>query len=80
MWGALVNGKPTTLRADLRVPVMTLIMESDLVGWPPLLGYHAARQPETDRLRVWEVAGTAHADNYTISVGFIDSGAVPLAR
>jgi hypothetical protein len=77
VWGALVNPNPTRLRPDLRVPVITLIMENDLVGWPPLLGYHAARQPETNRLRVWEVAGTAHADNYTFTVGFLDSGSLP---
>jgi hypothetical protein len=27
---------------------------------------------------VWEIPGTAHADNYTIKVGFIDNGCVPL--
>jgi hypothetical protein len=30
-------------------------------------------------LRTWEIPGTAHADNYTIKVGFIDSGSAPLA-
>jgi hypothetical protein len=29
-------------------------------------------------LRVWEIAGAAHADNYTIQVAFIDSGSAPL--
>ena len=38
-----------------------------------------ARQPDSDRLRTWEIPGTAHADNYTIKVGFIDSGSAPLA-
>ena len=27
---------------------------------------------------MWEIPGTAHADNYTIKVGFIDNGSVPL--
>lgn len=42
-------------------------------------GYYRARQPDGDRLRTWEIPGTAHADNYTIKVGFVDSGAAPLA-
>jgi hypothetical protein len=62
------------LRPDLRVPVVTVITETDLVGLGPLAGTHAARQPDTDRLRVWEIAGTAHADNYIFAVGYIDSG------
>jgi hypothetical protein len=72
--------KAVKLRPDLRVPVLTVITESDLLGWPPLNGYHAARQADTDRLRVWEVAGTAHADNYTFTIGFIDSGSLPAEK
>ena len=64
---------------DLRVPVMTVITETDLVGGVRA-GYHAARQSDSDRLRTWEIPGTAHADNYTIKVGFIDSGSAPLAE
>jgi hypothetical protein len=57
---------------------MTVITETDLVGGVRA-GYCAARQPDSGQLRVWEVPGTAHADNYTIKVGFIDSGSAPLA-
>ncbi|HXO56988.1 MAG TPA: alpha/beta hydrolase domain-containing protein, partial [Mycobacterium sp.] len=32
-----------------------------------------------ERLRVWEIAGTAHADNYTIQVAPIDTGSAALA-
>ncbi|WP_445167327.1 alpha/beta hydrolase domain-containing protein [Mycolicibacterium sp. Dal123E01] len=64
-------------RADLRVPVLTVITETDLTG-ARLLGYLHARVPDTDTLRVWEIPGSAHADNYTIKVGFIDNGATPL--
>ncbi len=57
-------GQQTTrIRTDLDEPVIVLETESDVVG---LLGYYAARQPDTDRLRVWEVAGTAHADEYLL--------------
>jgi hypothetical protein len=54
---------PTRIRDDLEVPVLVLQSETDLVGF---MNYQAARQPDTDRLRVWEVAGTAHADTYQL--------------
>lgn len=50
------------IRDDLRVPVMLLIAETDLT----LLGYAHARQDDTDLIRTWEVAGTAHADAHTL--------------
>lgn len=63
-------------RADLRVPTMTVITETDLVGgWRA--GYHSARRPDNELFRAWEIPGTAHADNYTIRVGFIDNGCAP---
>ncbi|BBY63428.1 alpha/beta hydrolase domain-containing protein [Mycolicibacterium helvum] len=68
---------PVPFRADVRVPVLTVITETDLLG-ARLLGYVHARVPDTEHLRVWEIPGSAHADNYTIGVGFIDNGAVPL--
>ena len=67
------------LRTDLRVPVITVITETDLLGGQ-IPGFHTARQPDNVRLRIWEVAGTAHADNYTVGVGFIDSGSTPLEK
>jgi hypothetical protein len=68
------------LRPDLRVPVITVITESDLLGFGPLKGYSEARQPDTDKLRVWEITGGAHADNYVFSVGFLDSGSLPVEK
>ena len=70
--------EPVPFVEDLRVPVLTVITETDLVGGVRA-GYHAARQPDSACLRTWEIAGTAHADNYTIAVAFIDSGSAPLA-
>lgn len=64
-------------RADLRVPLLTIITETDLFG-AVRHGYYFARQPDNERLRVWEIAGAAHADNYTIQVAPIDSGSAPL--
>ena len=66
-------------RPDLRVPVVTVITETDLIGGFRV-GYHLARQPDNARLRAWEVPGTAHADNYTIRVSFIDNGSAPLSE
>jgi hypothetical protein len=71
------TSEAVTFRGDLRVPLVTLITETDLFGGP-LMGYHLARQPDNERLRVWEVAGTAHADNYTIQVAAIDTGSAAL--
>ncbi|MDB5725642.1 MAG: hypothetical protein JWQ16_2396 [Novosphingobium sp.] len=60
-------------RPDLRVPVLTLITETDLLG-ARLAGYHDSRRPDDKTLRVWELAGAAHADNYMFGGAFIDSG------
>jgi hypothetical protein len=70
--------QPVQFRADLRAPTLAFITETDLVGALVISGYYEARQPDNDFLRVWEVSGSAHADNYTIQVGFIDSGSAPL--
>jgi len=64
-------------RLDLRVPVITIITETDLFEENPP-GYYLARQPDNEWLRVWEIPGTAHADNYTIQVAAIDTGSAPL--
>ena len=31
-----------------------------------MLGYAPAQQPNTDRIRTWEIAGTSHADIYEV--------------
>ena len=74
---ALEASRPAPFRDDLRVPVLSVITETDLVDGH-LLGYHRARRPDNEHLRAWEVPGTAHADNYTMRVGFIDNGSAPL--
>jgi hypothetical protein len=55
-------GTPTVIRNDLEVPVVVLEMETDVVA----LGYVAARQDDSDTLRLWEVAGAAHADRFLL--------------
>ncbi len=70
--GAALTGQPIgssdvpmglKIRGDLGVPVFMFETETD-VG--PILDYGPARQPDTDRIRTWEVAGTAHADAYLV--------------
>src|SRR5262245_10833712 len=60
-------------RGDLRVPVMLLQTETDLL----ILGYIPDRQADGPLLRLWEVAGTSHADTYTLGKGFSDAGGDP---
>jgi hypothetical protein len=61
------------IRSDLGVPVLTLETETDLT----FLGYFGARQDDSRRFRLWEVAGTAHADSYTLVKGSGDLGTSP---
>jgi len=60
---ATIGGQPTTIRTDGDAPVIVVETETDVVG---ILGYLAARQPDADRFRLWEVAGTAHADKFQL--------------
>jgi hypothetical protein len=50
------------IRDDLDVPVFIFETETDLT----LLGYANARQPDTELVRTWEVAGLSHADAHFI--------------
>lgn len=58
------------IRGDVRVPVMTVQSETDVV----LLGSGLARQGDADRIRTWELAGAAHFDSYGIRAGMRDDG------
>jgi hypothetical protein len=62
-------------RPDLRVPVLTLITETDLIGAGPP-GYYTARRPDDAHLHVWELAGAAHADGYLFTGAFTDNGSL----
>jgi hypothetical protein len=61
------------IRSDVDVPVLTFETETDLT----FLGYFGVRQDDAKNFRLWEVAGTAHADTYTLSVGNTDLGNSP---
>jgi len=61
---AAINGN-VRIRTDLTVPVFMFETQTDLIQ----LGYAAAQQPNTPKIRTWEVAGTSHADAYELGVG-----------
>ena len=61
------------IRDDIDVPVLIFQTETDLT----FLASVAARQPDAGNVRLWEVAGTAHADAYTLVVGPGDRGDSP---
>jgi hypothetical protein len=71
-----ITGTPQRIRTDLDVPVVIVQTETDLL---PVLGYAEARQDDTDLIRLWEIAGTAHADASTLGpfAAMVDCG-VPI--
>lgn len=72
LMSALTALRPVHLRTDATVPILNIITETDLMM--KRFGYLPARQPDHDRLRTWEIAGTAHADTYVMGASPIDSG------
>jgi hypothetical protein len=63
---------PVRIRADVRVPVLMLQSETDLM----YLGSLASRQPDANRIRLWEIAGASHADTYQVIAAYQDSEGV----
>lgn len=68
------------IRDDLDVPVLQFETETDVgfvrtyPAFPPGV-LPVRRQPDNERFRLWEVAGTAHADHYNLVYGQDDYGA-----
>lgn len=56
------------IREDVRVPVLTFQSETDVVT----LGGGRARQPDSERFRLWELAGAAHFDTYGLVAAHAD--------
>jgi Alpha/beta hydrolase domain len=71
------GGIVSRFRTDLRAPVANVLTETDVLGGR-LPGYHLVRQSDSALLRTWEIAGAAHADNYTILGAPIDTGRAPI--
>ena len=57
--GFLLVASNTIIRSDLKVPVFKLMAEHDV-----LTGGAATEQPDTDKYREWEVAGTSHMSQH----------------
>jgi hypothetical protein len=66
----VIAAKGERIRDDARVPVLVLQSETDVI----VLGSGRAEQSDSDRIRVWEMAGAAHADTYTVSGSRHDDG------
>ena len=60
---ASIGGAPTIVRTDTDVPVLVLETESEVLSF---FNYFPARQDDTDKFRLWEMAGTAHADAHLL--------------
>ncbi|RIL06185.1 MAG: hypothetical protein DCC71_07775 [Proteobacteria bacterium] len=56
------------IREDVRVPVLTFQSETDVVT----LGGGRARQSDSERVRLWELAGAAHFDTYGLVATHVD--------
>ena len=58
-----LSGEPTVMRTDESTPVIVVQTESEVLG---VIGYLPACQPDSEFVRVWEVAGASHADAFQI--------------
>ena len=54
--------QPALVRTDLDEPTLVFLTETDLTVY----GFAALRQPDSDSVRRWEVAGAAHADAWLL--------------
>jgi hypothetical protein len=72
----VMTAHPERIRDDARVPVLVLQSETDVV----LLGGGAPLQPDGEHLRLWEIAGAAHADTYLLVAGPADDGSLSAER
>ena len=69
----ILNGAPEPnikVRTDLATPVFILTTETDVA----VIGHAQNRQPDSDVLRTWEVAGTSHADFDMIGDWLVPTG------
>jgi len=63
-------------RPHLGVPVLAVETETDLL----LLGYLPDQQADFRGFRLWEMAGTSHADDYLINISGSDNGSGAAAQ
>jgi len=70
------RGPAHRVRDDVRVPVITVQSETDVI----MLGGFRGRRPDGDRFRLWEIAGAAHFDTYGLFAAHRDDGSLPVAE
>lgn len=58
------------IRDDLGLPILNMQAETDQLS----IGAFASRQDDSEYFRLWEVAGSAHADLYVSNLGLLDAG------
>ena len=58
----ILHGGGSKIRTDLKIKVWKLNSETDVI-----IGQGAARQPDTDSFRTWDVAGDSHVDTQFIA-------------
>jgi hypothetical protein len=77
-----VNTPPIVqTRTDLLSPVLTYLTQTDVYAPPNgLLSYGPATQADSADFRLWEVAGTAHADDCLVNLCANDKGDAAGAR
>jgi len=77
---ALLYVGGTKVREDLSIPVLKLLSETELAA--PQVNEIPSLQPDTDKIRVWEMAGTSHSDWASFVVRYAllrrDLQAIPL--
>jgi hypothetical protein len=61
-----LKGTPVIFRTDQPTPIMDIQTETDVES---ILSSYTARQPDNPYFRLWEVAGTSHADAHLIGPG-----------
>lgn len=61
--GGIFTRERPVFRDDLDAPVMNIQTEGDTFS---ILSSWRVRQPDTDTFRLWEIAGTAHADRHLL--------------
>jgi hypothetical protein len=69
-----IGSASAIFRTDVEAPVLDVQSEADVTG---ILNSISVRQPDNDRFRLWEVAGTAHADVHLLGpiAKLLDCGA-----
>ena len=63
---SVLTPNPAIIRTDNPSPTIVLQSETDV--------NEGARQDDSPKLRLWEMAGTSHVDAYSVGIGLTDTG------